>query len=256
MTAQSTEAPPTAAAYVYGVVAADAVPELELVGVADAPVRVVRGRDVAALVSYLPHEQLRVRRRDLHGHLRVLEQAFAETTIVPCAFGMVLGSEEAVRAEFLDVRHDDLLALLRHLDGFGQLNVRVSHDEDVVLREIVAADPTIARLREETGGLGDEGYHARIRLGELVAAALASVREHDARGVLERLAPKAADVVVDGAGEDVVKASFLVAREGSIVFDREVEDIAREQAPRLRVEVVGPLPPTAFASLERGAWDS
>ena len=176
MTTQSTEAPPTAAAYVYGVVAADSIPELELTGVADAPVRVVRGRDVAALVSLLPQEQLRVRRRDLHGHLRVLEQAFAETTIVPCAFGMVLGSEGAVRAEFLDARHDDLLALLQHLDGFGQLNVRVSYDEDVVLREIVAADPTIARLREQTRGLGDEGHHARIRLGELVAASLASVR--------------------------------------------------------------------------------
>jgi len=251
-----TEAPPTAAAYVYGVVAGDAIPELALDGVADAPVRAVRASDLAALVSVLPPGQLRVRRRDLLGHLHVIEQAFAASTIVPCAFGMVLASEDAVRSELLERRHDELVALLRRLDGLGQLNVRVTYDEDVVLQEIVAGDPTIAQLREQTRELGDEGYHLRIRLGELVAGALASVRERDAREVLDRLVPNATDVVVEGSGEDVVKASFLVAREGSIAFDREIEDVAREHAPRLRVEVVGPLPPTAFASLERGAWDS
>lgn len=251
-----TEAPPTAAAYVYGVVAADAIPELALAGVADAPVRAVCERDVAALVSSLPPEQFRVRRRDLVGHLRVLEEAYARGTIVPCAFGMLLASEDAVRREFLEARRDELVGLLQRLDGLGQLNVRVSYDEDVVLKEIVAGDPTIAHLREQTRDLGDEGYNLRLRLGEIVASALASMREDDAHEVLERLAPNAVDVVVDTAGEDVVKASFLVAREGSIAFDREVEDIAREQAPRLHVEVVGPLPPTAFASLERRAWES
>jgi hypothetical protein len=95
-----------------------------------------------------------------------------------------------------------------------------------------------------------------MRLGELVAAALGYARERDGRMILERLREEAADVAVDEAGEDVLKASFLIAREGSIGFDRELEDIAREQAPRLRIEVVGPLPPSAFASLERDGWES
>jgi len=255
MTASPTEAPPTAAAYVYGVVAADAIPKLELEGVAGAPVRAVTGGELAALVSALPDQQLRVRRRDLVNHLRVLEEAFAATTIIPCAFGMVLASDDAVASELLETRRDELRGLLRRLDGFGQLNVRVSYDEDVVLEEIVRADPTIAQLRVETREHGG-AYDLRMRLGELVAGALAATRERDARMILERLSANAADIAVDSSGEGVVKASFLVGREGSIGFDRELEDIAREQAPRLRVEVVGPLPPTAFASLERGAWDS
>jgi hypothetical protein len=61
---------------------------------------------------------------------------------------------------------------------------------------------------------------------------------------------------VDDPGEDVLKASFLVARKDAEAFDREVERIAEEQAPRLQIDVVGPLPPSAFATLERGAWDS
>lgn len=252
----STEAPPTAAAFVYGVVAANSIPELELDGVAGARVRAVTSGELAALVSALREQQFRVRRRDLLSHLRVLEEAFAATTVVPAAFGMVLASDDAVVREFLEPRRDDLLALLRRLDGFGQLNVRVSYEEDVVLEEIVRADPTIAQLREETRALGEGAYNLRMRLGELVAAALGYARERDGRMILERLGSKAEDVAVDEAGEDVLKASFLIAREGSIGFDRELEDIAREQAPRFRIEVVGPLPPSAFASLERGKWES
>jgi hypothetical protein len=253
----STDAPPTAAAYVYGVVAASSVPSVDLDGVADAPVRAVASGEVAALVSSLPPGQLRVRRRDLMSHLRVLEEAFAESTVVPCAFGMLLASEDAVRHEFLEPRREELLDLLRRLDGFVQLNVRVSYDEDVVLREIVEGDAAIAQLREQTRELGDAGYHLRIRLGELVAAAHAQRRERDGRALLERLGAKAADVAVDEPGAELaLKASFLVARDRVKAFDRELENVAREQAPRLLIDTVGPLPPTAFAALEREAWGS
>ena len=258
MTAASpTDAPPTEAAYVYGVVAADSIPKLDVDGVAAAPVRAVTSGDLAALVSALPAGQLRVRRRDLLSHLRVLEEAHAAGTIIPCAFGMLLPSEEAVRAEFLEPRRDELHALLRRLDGLVQLNVRVSYDEDVVLREVVEADPTIAQLREQTQELGDAGYHLRIRLGELVAAAVAQRRERDSGELLERLETKVVDVAVDDPGQELVlKASFLVARDRVDAFDRELAKVAEEQAPRLLIDTVGPLPPTAFASLERGTWGS
>ncbi len=257
MTASPTEAPPTAAVYVYGVVTADAVPPIQRQGVADSPVRAIADGGVAALVSSLPSGELRIRRRDLLSHLHVLEDAFKETTVVPCAFGMVLSSEEAVRREFLEPRRDGLLDLLRRLEGHEQLNVRVAYQEDVVLQEIVAADPAIAQLREQTRGLdADAGYGMRMQLGELVAAALGSARERDGQAILERLAAKAADVVVEDAGEDVLKASFLVAPKQAEAFDRELERLANEQAPRLQFDVVGPLPPSAFATLEQGAWDS
>jgi hypothetical protein len=257
MTASPTEAPPTAAAYVYGVVRADDSPPVDSNGVADVRVHAVAEGDLAALVSILPPGELRLRRRDLVSHLRVLEEAFAASTVVPCAFGMVLPSEEAVRTEFLEPRRDELTALLRRLDGHGQLNVRVYYDEDVVLQEIVEADPTIAQLREQTRSLGEaEGYRLRMQLGELVAAALHASREREGQAIFERLAKTAADVATEEPGEDVLKASFLVADKQVEDFNRELERLAEEQAPRLRIDVVGPLPPTAFASLERGAWDS
>jgi len=253
----STAAPTTSALFIYGVVAAGAIPPIERQGVADTAIYAVTDGGVAALVSALPPGELRIRRRDLLSHLRVLEDAFAEGTVVPCAFGMVLSSEEAVRREFLEPRRDELLALLRRLEGHAQLNVRVAYDEDVVLQEIVAGDPTIAQLREQTRGISeDAGYSLRMQLGELVAAALGSARERDGQLILERLASKAADIAVEDPGDDVLKASFLVAPKDADAFDREIERVAEEQAPRLQIEVVGPLPPSAFATLERGAWES
>jgi len=257
MSTSSTEAPPTAAAYVYGVVRKDEVPSIQAEGVADAPVQAVAHGDLAALVSKLPPEKLRVRRRDLVSHLRVLEETFESATVVPCAFGMVLSSEDAVRGEFLEPRHEELRAMLHRLDGKRQLNVRIAYDQDVVLQEIVESDPNIAQLRERTRGLDeDTGYGIRMQLGELVAGAFNHMREQEGRALLERLSKKAVDVAVEDPGEDVVKASFLVADKQSELFDRELERIAEEEAPRLRIELVGPLPPAAFATVEQGAWDS
>ena len=159
---------------------------------------------LAALVSALPPGELRIRRRDLLSHLRVLEDAFAEATIVPCAFGMVLSSEEAVVDEFLEPRREELLGLLQRLDGYAQLNVRVAYDEDVVLQEIVAADPTIAQLREQTRG-------ARTTPATACASGSASswrrrsrtARERDARAHARAARSRRPPTSRGGAGRDV-----------------------------------------------------
>jgi hypothetical protein len=222
-------------------------------GVSGRPVATIESNGLAAVVSELAEERLRVRRRDLLGHLRVLEQVFAETTIVPCAFGMVLPSREAVATDFLTRRRGELLGLLEQLEGRAQLNVTATYDEDSVLREIVETDPRIARGREQTRALGRAGHFASIQLGELVAGALAERREADRRRLLEPLAAESEDVVV-GSTEDmtVLKASFLVGSGGAKRFDAVLEELAQAEAPRIMFEAIGPLPPTAFAELGAG----
>lgn len=241
----------TAPVYVYGVVRADALDGLSVDGVADHPVSTIEGDGVAALTSELTEGRLRVRRRDLHRHLGVLEAAFAETTLVPCAFGMVLQNREAVENELLRARRAELLALLDRLEGRAQLNVTATYDEDTVLREVVQAEPEIARLREQSRALGEAGHFAGIRLGELVASALEERRAVDSRRLFDRLSAEADDSLVEEAPLPVVlKASFLVARDRSSRFEAVLEGLAAEEAPRLSFESIGPLPPTAFAALE------
>jgi hypothetical protein len=211
-------------------------------------VEIVEGDGVAALVSDLPTSELRVRRRDLRAHLDVIEEAFGRTTILPCRFGTVVDSRADVRGGVLDARRDELLHGLAQLDGRVQLNVKATYDEDVLLAGIVAADPEVARLREATRTLGDAGYYERLRLGERVAAAVAAKRDEDAARVVDALTAEAEDVVLDKPPPDAaLKASFLVERTRLERFDAALEQTAAAEQPALRFDVIGPLPPTAFA---------
>jgi hypothetical protein len=170
-------------------------------------------------------------------HLRVLETAFADATIVPCAFGMVLRNRQAVKTDLLSARRPELLALLERLDGRIQLNVTASYDEEAVLREVVADEPEIARLRSRSRELGAAGHFERIRLGELVAAALAERRATDAQRVLDRLAPESDDVIVERGGDTVaLKASFLVHRDGCDRCDARGPGSRRGATARLRID--------------------
>lgn len=228
--------------YVYGVVRADELPAVPAEGVAATAVELLERDGLAALVSRLPEGDVRVKRRDLDRHLHVLEAAFAEATIVPCPFGTVLPSEADVESVLLDARHDELEKTLKQLDGSVQLNVNAVYDEERLLRELLAANKEVAALRD------DSGYHARLRLGELVAALVEERRQKDAERVLSQLLDVAEEVATDPPGEyGVVKASFLVKRKRLDRFDARLEETARMEHPVITVEVIGPLPPTAFA---------
>lgn len=233
--------------YVYGIVRAEELPAVSAEGVAAAPVELLERDGLAGVVSRLPEGELRVKRRDLDRHLRVLEEAFAEATIVPCPFGTVLQSEEDVE-DLLVARRDELTATLRRLDGNVQLNVNAVYDEPQLLRELVAGDSEIAGLREASDRLGDAAYYARLRLGELVATLVDARRQTDAERILSQLLDVAEEVATDPPGEyGVLKASFLLNRKRLDRFEARLEETARMEHPVITVEAIGPLPPTAFA---------
>ena len=240
--------------YVYGVVSTTQSLDLPKDGVTNAATRVVESDGLAAVVSTVPGERLRVRRRDLDAHLHAVEQLFEQTTVLPCRFGTVLASEDDVRRQLLEARRDELHALLEGLDGRVQMNVKAEYDEPEVLREVVASNPRIARLRERAKGLGDAAYYENIKLGELITEQLSIRRGGDAERIYGRLAPLANDVMInvdEAPALLVLKASFLVERKRLEKFDQELEALAKQDAPTMRYEAVGPLPPTAFVSLGR-----
>ncbi len=239
--------------YVYGVVRAGSLGDFDEAGIGDADVTLVERHGLAALVSQVQTAEVRLKRRDLHRHLHVIESAFARTTILPCPFGTVVASEQELEEGLLGTGRSALLAGLERLDGNVQLNVKASYDEDAVLRELVASDPEIGRLREQTRDAGDERYAERLQLGELVAKRLADRSARDADRLLSRLGEEALDVVVEEApAGGVLKASFLVARDSLQRFDSVLERLSRDEHPYIGFELIGPLPPTAFAAASVG----
>lgn len=238
--------------YVYGIVAAGTeVPAGP--GILGAPVRLVSSEGVAALVSDVPPEDLRFGREALLTHSQVLEQAMANGTILPTRFGVVLDGDAAVRDGLLGPHLDSLLAQLRDLAGKVELKLRGTYEESALMGEVVRQDQDVARLRNSLRGASeDASYYGRIRLGELVAAAVQRRREADAQLILDRLAPLAAAVDVAEPNHErmVLNASFLVERDRMETFDVEVDEIGRVQAGRIRFKYTGPLPPHSFVRLQ------
>jgi hypothetical protein len=237
--------------YVYGVVPAGELGTLRTRGVAERPLQLVEHDGIAAVVSEFPADDIRVRRRDLHAHLRSLEDIFRETVVAPCAFGTVMASREDVERELLAGRRDELRELLRRLEGQAQMNVKVEYDEQALIEQVVREEPEVGRARERVQALGDAAYYENIRLGELVAASIAVRRERDADAIAQRLAATATDWVADSSTNElrVFKGSFLVATDRLEEFDGALESLAAEGGEQLRFESFGPLPPTAFATL-------
>ena len=240
--------------YVYGVVSqgAQAPP---CPGIEGATLQLISADGVAALVSEVPAE-VRLGRQAMSDHARVLERALENGPVLPMRFGVVMADDQAVRADLLDGHRTALGSQLEEFADKVELKLRATYDEARLMREIVAEDQDVARLRESLRGTSeDASYYGRIRLGELVAEALQRKRQVDSRAIVDSLAPLAIAVDVAEPNHErlVLNASFLVARDQVDAFDRAVDEIGRQLQDRMRFKYTGPLPPHSFVRLEAEA---
>lgn len=248
-------AAPAGGCVVYGVVGTEAplygLPE----GIGGAPVRVVDAGGLGVLVSSVEAPEVRATRRDLMSHSRVLERALEAGPVLPLRFGTVLADEASVVSDLLEPRREELTALLARFERKVELRVKGFYREEELLREVVAADPEIARLREATRDMPEAASHgARVRLGEAVARAVEAKRSRDAGEIVARLRGLADDVALDEEAREgvAVAASFLVDRDRVPAFDQAMDELARRHEGRIRFKYLGPLPPHSFVSLAEG----
>jgi hypothetical protein len=201
---------------------------------------------IAAIVRPTPDHDVLPSRANLLAHTRVLESLATATTVLPMRFGMVVDDEQVLVDGYLAPQQDDLVAALERLRGHVELRLRGRYDEEAVLREVVAADPGLARLK------GRGSMDARMRLGERVVDALERRREHDLARVVDALGTHVAGVVAGGVAEplDAFSLSLLVAEDGMVGFDDAIDELGQEVAPALALELVGPVPPFSFTAPE------
>jgi hypothetical protein len=165
---------------------------------------------------------------------------------------MVLADEEEVQTNLLGLHYDELVAQLAELEGKSELRVRATYEEEPLLREVIAEDQDVARLRESLRDAPqDATYYGRIQLGELVAQVIERKRERDAALMVDALAPLALalDVTPPPHARVVLAASFLVESGRIPEFDLAVDQLGEAQAGRMRFKYTGPLPPHSFVNL-------
>jgi len=243
-------------AYVYGVVRGSATPPAGG-GVDEQAVRLAGNGELAALVSTAPSVPVKASRRNLMAHSRVLQEAMSAGPVLPMRFGVVMPSEEAVTAELLDLHEPVLREQLGAFEDKVELELKVLCPEDELLRTVVAEQTEIRDRRERLRGRPDEAtYYERIRLGELVAGAVAAKREQIAERAVSALEPLAVAVRADEPAADQVLASaaFLVERERLRDFDAAVDRLGEDLGSPVLVKCVGPLPAYHFVDLGAEAW--
>ncbi|MDX3129355.1 GvpL/GvpF family gas vesicle protein [Streptomyces europaeiscabiei] len=233
--------------YVYGITASShpALPE-GMGGVGDParPVRVLKEGELAAIVSEAP-EGLRPKRKDLLAHQNVLSEAGAGGSLLPMRFGSVAPDDASVTGVLAE-RAKHYLERLGALDGKVEYNVKASHDEEAVLHRVMGENPELRALTEANRQAGGGTYEDRLRLGEMVVAAVQAREADDAAELRRALEPAAAAV---SAGPDstgwLANLSFLVDRQSAAAFLDAVEDV-RKSHQHIEVRVNGPLPPYSF----------
>jgi hypothetical protein len=241
--------------YVYGIVRAGAgVPGGT--GIDGAPLRAIDGGRASALVSTGHGEELHLGREAMLTHARVLNDALAQGPVLPMRLGIVMSDEQEVRQRLLGEHAEQLGDQLDRFAGKFEASVRVSYEEEAVMREVLAANPEIRRLTAALKGRSEQAtYPERIRLGELVAQAMEQLRERDEHDLLAALSQVALEVRVSDPSHERValQASFLLARDHAEEFDDVLEALAEGQADRMRFRYTGPLPPHSFVELAGAA---
>lgn len=244
--------------YVYGVTRPGAPLPADVHGLDDKPVALVEdGGACAAIVSDLPQDRALGERADLVAHQRVLNALVdAGTVVLPFRFGAAMADRAAVEKELLAGNADRFGHILDQLDGLIELRLKATYVQDAVLHEIMSADPEIAelsqRLREVPPDAADAVYYDRVRLGELIAQSMERLRDADGRVLLDGAAPAAESAVAKTPAreEDVLDASFLVRADRRAEFERAVDELARDHAERVKIRLIGPLPPYDFVPEE------
>jgi hypothetical protein len=237
--------------YVYGITRSGAGRRLPTAGVEGRPVARVKRGPLAALVSEAPEGPVKANRRNLMAHTEVLQKLVESDCVLPMQFGVVMPSESAVADHLLAAHEDELVEQLETFDDLVEVDLKITCPEDVLLRTLIAERPELAELRDQIRTRPDDAtYFERIRLGELVAAAVEEKRAALLRHVLGRVESLALSTAVGEPAHEhmLVNVAFLVDRGGLQMFDEEVERVAKELGPTMRCKYTGPLPPFHFVT--------
>jgi Gas vesicle synthesis protein GvpL/GvpF len=193
----------------------------------------------------------------VRSHNHVIEAIHDQQAILPAKFGMVYAHADDV-VSALRPAHDKLLRQLSRLDGCDEWAVHVHADRASVRERVSTANPAIRRLRDErTAARPGRAYFLEQQLRDELEASTDQEMVTLAQNIFDRLVLRAVAGQVnpvahaaDRGGEmEILRASFLVTRNGADRFEAEVR-AAVDINNGLRCESTGPWPPYSFAASE------
>jgi len=223
--------------------------------------------DLAAVVSDSPDMKYDSTRANMIAHQKVIERVMEKGfTVLPVRFSTVTRKGAArpvddIRHKLLESRYKEFQDLYEDMDGRAELSLKaVWRDEKAVFEEIVAGNKAIRMARDSLMPHMDRPpvttHFDRLRVGELVKAAMDRKREHEGKKLLFRFRLIADQIRENKIVMDrmVLNAAFLVDKEREGECDEAVRKLDEELEERMVLKYTGPTPPFNFCEIVV-TWD-
>jgi len=235
--------------YVYGIVPGGTLLAAETVTICGEHVFLVPYGDVAALVSNIGRRFARP--ENLVAHKQLLDQLSAQVPVLPFRFGTVLGDRDKVASLLLAPGHDTFRDALARLEGCTQYLVKGRYVEEKVYGEVLAENREAVELRDAAALVrdADAAFGLRLRLGQIVSAAITAKRTADTYAVRGAVAPCCvrSSAREPTHADDAVNLALLAKITRQADIEQALTQVAREWTGRVRLQLIGPMAPYDFA---------
>jgi hypothetical protein len=232
--------------YLYGIMAANTVPDRLPSGIGDAATQTILCGNFTALVSMLRPEEADFSTEAVLAHEQVLSSAMNAGTVLPAAFGHLFPDEATLR-RFVDGVANDLQENIDYLIDRVEVGVKAIWRKESFLADIET--PELRLLISRAQKSQDSSF--AMAVGELVEKLLHERRNYYVDQICAKLGEAAVEMRLNeaGAARVVFQAAFLIARAAEEEFFRHVEQVVKPFDDRLLVTGSGPWPPHNFARL-------
>ena len=237
--------------YLYGFTEARFTPEAGLLGLANAPVRVVGFRDVGAVVSNHPVQQLVPRRANLEPHHRIVRHMSSCAPLVPAAFGHISESEEEILG-VLRENYDKIREELTRLTGKAEIGIKLCWSVDNIFEYFVRTQTELKVLRDRTFSTQNPSFDDKLKVGSTFEACLSRERERLATMLVDSLKPVICDQMSKPPRDEktVCDHSFLIECSRAGEFVTALKDTAALFESNFTLHTNGPWPPYSFVRLQ------
>jgi Gas vesicle synthesis protein GvpL/GvpF len=242
--------------YLYGIIGASQRREFGPIGIGGGGnvVYTLPYQNLAAIVSRSPLVKYAVTREHSMAHIKVLEKAMEEYTVLPVRYCTIAEEEEIIIEKVLKARYQEFIDLLQDMQDKMELGVRARWSNlDVIFAEVVEENAEIKAIKEALLGDMNEQrkYAGKIKIGQLVQKALEAKKKKEAEELFTALKPLSLDYKENPIYGDMnlVNAAFLINKEREKEFDRKMQELEKEYGERKKLKYIGPIAPYNFVEV-------
>jgi hypothetical protein len=166
-------------------------------------------------------------------------------------FATIAEDEEEVQ-RILQAEYDRFRELLIQMKDKTELGVKAVFKEEVIYKDIMEKYEYIRVLKEKIADLPPERtHHQRMKIGEMVEAALQQEKQIVEEDILNTLSPLAVEVKTNNPYGElmIINAAFLVEKEKEAEFDHHVQELGNKYGEKVNFKYVWSLPPFNFVNL-------